>query len=59
MKLDLSNIFNEQKQLDLTIQKNHNVNYETVAKKLIVALAVELGELANEVRCFKESREEN
>ena len=53
MKLDLSNIFNEQKQLDLTIQKNHNVNYETVSKKLIVALAVELGELANEVRCFK------
>ena len=53
MKLDLSNIFNEQKQLDLKIQKNHNVSYDMVSNKLIVALAVELGELANEVRCFK------
>lgn len=53
MDFDFKDIFEEQKQLDAIIQKNHNVNYDDVQNELIVALAVELGELANEVRCFK------
>lgn len=51
--IDLSLIFNKQKELDQYIQNHHQVTYELVFNKLRLALAVELGELANEVRCFK------
>lgn len=51
--LDLSNIFNAQKELDKYIYVKHNVTYKKVDEELHLALAVELSEFANEVRCFK------
>lgn len=51
--INLSNIFNQQKELDQYIHTHHNIKYSDVLDELVVALSVELGELANEVRCFK------
>lgn len=51
--LNLSEIFNEQKKLDQHIHNHHNVNYDLVDEELHLALAVEVSEFANEVRCFK------
>lgn len=51
--IDLTNIFKQQIELDKHIHSNHNINYKDVHDKLKLALAVELGELANEIRCFK------
>lgn len=42
-----------QKELDLDIQKRHDVTYESTHLRRLLALLVELGELANETRCFK------
>jgi dimeric dUTPase (all-alpha-NTP-PPase superfamily) len=53
VKLDLKNIFESQTILDKAIQSKHNVDYLRVYDELKLALFVELGELANEVRCFK------
>jgi dimeric dUTPase (all-alpha-NTP-PPase superfamily) len=53
IKIDLSEIFDQQVKLDKHIQSNHNLRYEDVLEELKLALAVEMGELANEVRCFK------
>ncbi|MDR0739528.1 MAG: dUTP diphosphatase [Mycoplasmataceae bacterium] len=53
MKIDLIDILEAQKILDAEIQKKHNVNYKSEFEELKLALFVELGELANEVRCFK------
>lgn len=52
-QVDLGIIFTKQIELDQHIQSNHNVTYDIIFEKLKLALAVELGELANEVRCFK------
>ena len=52
-KHPLEIIFQEQKILDAHIHKNHNITYKKVMNERIVALATELAELANEVRCFK------
>lgn len=51
--LDLTELFNLQHELDLEIQKHHNVSYKETRDKRSLALLVELGELANETRCFK------
>lgn len=51
--IDLTKLYNIQKDLDAYIAKNHNVNYEITHKKRLLALIIELGEFANETRCFK------
>lgn len=50
---DLKEYYDKQAALDATIQKEHNVTYESTSKKRMLALLVELGEFANETRCFK------
>lgn len=50
--MKLHNLFEMQKELDLFIQANREVN-EDVFRKKGLALLVELAELANETRCFK------
>jgi dimeric dUTPase (all-alpha-NTP-PPase superfamily) len=42
-----------QKELDRHIQDHHKLQGENLVNKKILALLVELGELANETRCFK------
>lgn len=51
--INLSEIFDQQIKLDQHIHSNHHLSYADVFDELKLALAVELGELANEVRCFK------
>jgi|SRR5699024_10135983 len=46
-------LFNMQQQLDQYIQSNHQVTSDELFERKILALFVELGELANETRCFK------
>jgi dimeric dUTPase (all-alpha-NTP-PPase superfamily) len=53
MNKNLNEIIESQKVLDKAIQVKHHVNYDSVYDELKLALFVELGELANEVRCFK------
>lgn len=45
-------LFSLQKSLDSHIAEKHNLDNSVLSKK-ILALQVELGELANETRCFK------
>ncbi len=42
-----------QKGLDEDIAKRHDVTYESTFERRLLALFVELGEFANETRCFK------
>jgi Uncharacterized protein conserved in bacteria len=51
--LVLDELFPLQKALDETIQHDHSVTYDSTHYKRILALLVEIGELANETRCFK------
>lgn len=51
--MDLSNLVEHQRILDQTICQNHNVTSQTTQNERILAFMVELGELANETRCFK------
>ncbi|XQP55282.1 MAG: dUTP diphosphatase [Mycoplasmoidaceae bacterium] len=53
MKIDLTKVFDKQRQLDKEIHAKHNVSYRTINRELKLALLVELGELANEIRSFK------
>lgn len=53
MKVNLEELYSLQKDLDIEIAKNHNINYEVTHSKRLLALIVEIGELANETRCFK------
>ena len=46
-------LFNMQKELDTKIQTQHNLENEDLIDRKILALLVEIGELANETRCFK------
>lgn len=50
--MNLQELFHMQRQLDSYIQSNRNVD-EPVFRKKVLALQVELSELANETRCFK------
>lgn len=45
--------FAMQRELDRYIETNHGLQEEDVTEKKILALLVEIGELANETRCFK------
>ena len=51
--INLSEIFDQQTELDQHIHTNHHLSYADIFEELKLALAVELGELANEVKCFK------
>ena len=53
MKIDLSNLYKKQAELDQRIADNHHVTYQTTRKRRTLALFVEIGELANATRCFK------
>ncbi|MCV9885158.1 dUTP diphosphatase [Metabacillus halosaccharovorans] len=46
-------LFNMQQELDAKIQAQHNLENENLVDRKILALLVEIGELANETRCFK------
>jgi dimeric dUTPase (all-alpha-NTP-PPase superfamily) len=52
--LDLQKLFAMQKELDAHIEKEHpRKNGQSRQSEKVLALLVELGELANETRCFK------
>lgn len=51
--MNLSKIYEVQKKLDEKILANHKLEQEELLSSKILALQVELGELANETRCFK------
>lgn len=51
--MELTQLWLTQQRLDNRIQQLHQVTYATTMAKLKLAILVELGELANETRCFK------
>ena len=51
--IELKELFEAQAKLDARIAKDHNVSYESTRDRRIMALIVEIGELANATRCFK------
>lgn len=51
--MNLERLFKMQKQLDDRIKKEHQLEQTDVYEEKVLALLVELGELANETRCFK------
>lgn len=53
MNIDLSKLYPLQEGLDKDIALRHNVTYESTFHSRLLALIVELGEFANETRCFK------
>ncbi len=53
MNYQLKELYLMQEQLDKTIHNQHHKTYESTFYERIMALLVELGELANETRCFK------
>lgn len=53
MSVNLKELYGFQAELDKEIHKNHKESYESTHEKRLLALIVELGELANETRCFK------
>jgi dimeric dUTPase (all-alpha-NTP-PPase superfamily) len=53
MLIDLTDIFEKQGKLDANIHNKRKVSYSIIVDEIKLALLVELGELANEVRCFK------
>lgn len=50
---DLKNIYKETKYLDELFHKQNDIRSKEIIEKNILELLVELGELANETRCFK------
>lgn len=51
--MQLEKLFQMQKALDTHIQEKHELQKEDLFSRKILALLVEIGELANETRCFK------
>ena len=51
--IELTPLFALQEALDQEIALAHDVTYETTFPRRLMALLVELGEFANETRCFK------
>lgn len=49
----LEKLFESQRELDQEIAKKHNINYDDLWNELLLAFVVEVGECANETRCFK------
>lgn len=52
-EINVSALFPLQASLDQEIHALHHESYESTSHKRILALLVELGEFANETRCFK------
>lgn len=53
MSFDIVKLYEMQSKLDGYITSNHNVKEQDTINERWIALLVELGELANETRCFK------
>jgi len=51
--MNWTTLFSMQRKLDDHIKTKHNLVHESLLEKKYLALLVELGELANETRCFK------
>ena len=51
--INLKELYSLQAALDAEIAQNHNVTYESTFERRLLAFIVEIGELANETRCFK------
>lgn len=51
--MNLTNLFELQRDLDMRIIKEHDLHNQSLCLKKILALQVEISELANETRCFK------
>ena len=51
--IELEELFQAQGQLDQRIADEHHVSYQSTRDRRIMALIVEIGELANATRCFK------
>ncbi|MGM0874851.1 MAG: dUTP diphosphatase [Bacillota bacterium] len=51
--VNVSTLFNMQQELDTKIETQHQLQNEPLIERKILALLVEVGELANETRCFK------
>ncbi len=51
--MNWTELFIRQKELDRFIQENHDLMKENLTERKLLAFQVELGELANETRCFK------
>ena len=51
--IELEELFQAQGQLDQRIAEEHHVSYQSTRDRRIMALIVEIGELANATRCFK------
>ena len=51
--VNLKELYSLQAGLDKEIAKNHDITYETTIERRLLALIVEIGEFANETRCFK------
>lgn len=53
MNIDLTHCLVKQQELDERIMEMHHQSRESTQRKRILALLVEIAELANETRCFK------
>lgn len=51
--MNLGKLFSLQKELNQRIISNHDLSSKCIESKKVLALQVELAELANETRCFK------
>ncbi|WP_413308356.1 dUTP diphosphatase [Bacillus sp. 1P10SD] len=51
--MQLKKLFEMQKALDSHIEEKHQLQNEALFDRKVLALLVEIGELANETRCFK------
>jgi dimeric dUTPase (all-alpha-NTP-PPase superfamily) len=51
--MNFEQLFDMQRQLDAHIEQKHGLKDESLIERKILALMVEVGELANETRCFK------
>jgi len=51
--LKIKDLALKQKELDIFVHKNNNTDFKTTYKLREIALFVEIGELANEIRSFK------
>lgn len=51
--MQLEKLFTMQQALDQHIEKKHGLQDEDLFNRKVLALLVEIGELANETRCFK------
>lgn len=51
--MQLKKLFEMQKALDSHIEEKHQLQNEDLFDRKVLALLVEIGELANETRCFK------